>query len=713
MKLLFAEGKFRYLLAYILTTVIASADSMDKYFSMSPAELAEIPVSIATGTLKPVSQSAAVTSVISAEQIKAMGATELHEILETLPGVHANLQEVTNDYHYIIRGINNATNSQTLMLLNGTRVTTPIRGTFALGIELPVDAIQRIEVIRGPGSALYGADAFAGVINIITKNARDINGATVGVRAGNWNTQSSWGQYSAQWAGWDVAASLQYQHTDGDGGRILQADAQTALDNAFGSHASHAPGQMNTRYKVYNGHLNLQRKHWEIGFWALGAADIGLRSGAAAALDPTGSANAEQFLGDIKYSTEDWFTDWEFLAHLSYLQTNLKANTHTFPENSILPIGADGQISFSAPVGFTQFTGGAIDEIGQRLRIPSIELSSLYRGWSNHLLRTSVGFRFEEATVSHLTNYGMGVINGSSLPVTVDGSLTDVTGTTFAYLAPKHRTIWSLALQDEWQMTDQWRLTAGVRYDHYSDFGDTVNPRAALIWEINKQLTGKILYGRAFRAPNFTEQATQNNPVLLGNPNLNPETIHTLEWAIDYRPLTSFRTTANVFYYHINNLIVAVPDATNTSHTYSNYGKQDGYGGELEWNWQLLSQLNLKGNYSWQYARSSVTQQRVTGVPEHQVYFAANWQFLPNWHLQPQINWLGGRTRVAGDNRPLDDYETIDLTLTGRKLYGHINFTASLRNVFDTRAREPAVLQLPENLPIPGRSFYLEASLNF
>jgi len=79
-----------------------------------------------------------------------------------------------------MRGIRNTQNSQVLMLLNGTRITTPVYGTLMTGTELPIEAIQQVEVIRGPGSALYGADAFAGVINIITKKAKDINGTALG-----------------------------------------------------------------------------------------------------------------------------------------------------------------------------------------------------------------------------------------------------------------------------------------------------------------------------------------------------------------------------------------------------------------------------------------------------------------------------------------------------------------------------------------------------
>ncbi len=117
-------------------------------------------------------------------------------------------------------------------------------------------------------------------------------------------------------------------------------------------------------------------------------------------------------------------------------------------------------------------------------------------------------------------------------------------------------------LQDEWQLADDWQLTAGVRYDEYSDFGGTINPRAALVWDINQQLTSKLLYGRAFRAPTFSEQGNQNNPVLLGNRNLRPETINTYEWAFDYRPVSSLRTAVNLYYYQIESLISVVPDVT-------------------------------------------------------------------------------------------------------------------------------------------------------
>ena len=705
--------KLTVIISCFSSGIAMAENKIDDFFAMSPAELASTSVTIATGTPKSVSHSAAVTSVITAEQIKSMGATELHEVLETVPGLHASLQASTGDYHYSLRGIRNATNSQILMLLNGTRISVPYLGTTMTGMELPIEAIQQVEVIRGPGSALYGADAFAGVINIITKKAKDIDGTTVGGRVGDHDTQSGWGQHSAQWAGWDIATSLQYQHTGGDKGRVLKTDAQTALDKAFGTDASHAPGPMNTRYEIYNGHLNLKRKHWDVGFWAFNTQG-GSRAGAALALDPKGSITGEQYLGDVRFSTEDWFDDWELLAHASYLRADFQAPIQVLPDGARLTIDRDGNILPKVgAVGTRLFSEGVKADIGRVEQIPSFELSSIYKGLDKHLLRVSAGFRYEQLTASESKNFGAGVINGVSSPPIINGTLTNVTGTPFVYLADTHRSIWSYVLQDEWRIADDWQLTAGARYDDYSDFGGTINPRAALVWDVNEQLTTKWLYGKAFRAPAFAEQGAQNNPVRLGNGNLKPETIQTYEWAFDYHPVASLRTSANLYYYQIKQLIGLVPDTGKPSSTFQNTGNQDGYGTELEGNWQVNEQWNLMGNYAWQYARNDEAKSRVTGVPEHQVYFAAAWQFMPKWQLQPQINWIGSRINPITGNGALNDYQTIDLTLRAKKLYGHLNLAASLRNAFDAHYREPATAKIGENLPMPGRSFYLEASINF
>lgn len=705
--------RWAVLFMFVVNTGVNYADDndMEKYFSMSPAELSEITVAIASGTPQPVFRSAGSISVITEDQISAMGATELSEVLETVPGIHVGLQAQSQDPVYTVRGIANESNSQMLILMNGTRITTPFHASMDFGPNLPLAAVKRIEVIRGPGSAVYGADAFAGVINIVTKKAQDIEGTELGVRAGNWNSQSGWGLYGKHWRDWDISANIQYQGTDGDSGRIIPADLQTQFDKIFGSNASHAPGAMNTQFKSINSHLNLQHKHWDIGFWANNILRSGTRAGAAGNLDPDGQADGSQYLGDFRFSTEDWFDDWELQAHFSYLNSGLSGDIHTFPDHTTLPIDNNGDIAL-APIKLIKFTDGTIDVIDYTQQIPAFEFTSIYSGFDAHRIRLGTGYRYEEIFVNqHLTNYGKGVIDGNS-PNIIDGTLTDVTGTPFSFLKNSSRSIWSAMLQDEWQIASHWSLTSGLRFDHYSDFGSTLNPRIALIWDIDPHLTGKLMYGRAFRAPNFYELSLQNNPDLSRNQSLKPETINTAELAFDFRTSSSFRTSLNFYYYQIEDLIKAAPTASSLQ--YQNYGNQDGCGTELEWNWQLSNEWNFSGNYAWQYSRNGLTKTRVTGVPEHQLYLAAKWSFLPQWQFQSQLNWIGGRTRDPGDSRPLADYQSIDFTLRRSKLWQHIGLAASLRNAFDNTNYEASRIQgYPSNFPLPGRSFYLEATLDF
>ncbi|MFK5949875.1 MAG: TonB-dependent receptor [Methylococcales bacterium] len=684
------------------------AEEMDDYFSMSPEQLANISVTIASGTAKPVYQSASVTSVITAKQIKSMGATELSQVLETVPGLHVSIQAVTNDAVYTMRGMQNVVNNQVLMLLNGTRYSVPYKGSFMQGMQLPVEAIQQIEVIRGPGSALYGADAFAGVINIVTKKAKDIAGTEVGVRGGSWDTQSVWGLHSGHGFGWDVAATLQYAHNNNDGDRIISSDAQSQFDKQLGTSASLTPNEMQTKAERWDAHLNLQRKYWDINFWAFNEVDAGLRAGTAGALDTKGRVNGENYLTDLRFSSEDLIENWELLAHASYLYTNVDSNLHLFPDGSKLPIDTTGNVNPKSAVGTPLFPDGVLDQIRIQNQVFSFEMGSIYKGFNDHLLRVSSEFRYEQLHTKERRNFGASILNGTE--TTVDGTLTDVTGTQFIFMPNSYRTIWSVVLQDEWQIASDWQLTAGVRFDNYSDFGSTFNPRVALLWEVTQQLSAKVLYGQAFRAPSFLEQKQQNSALFNGNPNLKPETIETIELAFDYRPISNLRFASNFYYYDIKDLIAqktAVLTADNTK-------GQTAYGTEFEWDWKLNKQWDLKGNYAWQYATDKQTKRRVANVPEHQVYMAVTWNFLAKWQLQTQLNWIGRRLNSeTSTNNQLKDYETIDVTLNSKRYFDRIDFSASVRNIFDAQGKEAAVNSYKDNLPIASRSFYLQTTIHF
>lgn len=695
--------------------------NIEELMELDPAQLAEIPVSIASGTPKSLSHSAAVTSVITAEQISTMGATDLHEVLETVPGLHATKQPLTNDYSFSLRGIRNDTNSEVLLLMNGTRFSVPQQGTHMVGMVIPVQNIQRIEVIRGPGSALYGADAFAGVINIITKKANDLDGVRLGARGGNKDMQSSWGQYGGQWQGWDVAASLQYgiENHFLDANQVVSPTVQAILNRnpLFGNQVSVPSGSLQTRNERWNGHLNLQRKHWELGFWAFNETNTGLPANSSSALDNPSNLAGSNYLADIRYSSEDSLEEWELQAHGSLLHTDTTADIYVLPANSVVPIGVDGNLSITNPRGLVAFSQGAHYLAGRKNTVPSFEFTSIYKGFADHFIRMVAGFRYEELNTQEYRNFGAGIMDGSNFLIppslTTAGNLQEVSNTPLAFLTDHHRDILSLAVQDEWQLARDWHLTAGVRYDHYSDFGSTLNPRSALVWDINSELTAKILYGQAYRAPSFLEQYQQNSPQFLGTPSLRPETIETTELAFDYRPARNLRTTVNLFYYKIKDLIGGEFLTQNNILTETNTPGQHGYGSEFEWDWKFHPDWTLRGNYAWQYAQKEATLRRVSNIPEHHVYSALAWNFLPKWHIQTQINWLGHRPSSPGDTRILEDYETIDMTLTAKSLLGHLDLTASARNLLDSHGKEAGTNGYPNNISIPGQSFYFEASIHF
>ena len=183
----------------------------------------------ATGSLKPVHLAPSVASVITAEDIEKLGATTLDEVLETVPGLHITPSFAHLDSIYSIRGIHTSLNPQVLVLMNGIPFTKLYNGSRPAGFRLPVSMIARIEVVRGPGSALHGADAFAGTINIITKDRFEVDGMHTGMRLSSFDGLDVWAQHGGQYKGWDVAIGLEYWRGGSDDKRIVDSDLQTKL----------------------------------------------------------------------------------------------------------------------------------------------------------------------------------------------------------------------------------------------------------------------------------------------------------------------------------------------------------------------------------------------------------------------------------------------------------------------------------------------------
>ncbi len=669
-------------------------------------------VSIATGSKKAIDKAPAVASVISAREIKELGARTLNEVLETVPGLHVSPSALNRmSPVYSIRGIHTGFNSQVLLLIDGLPLQYSHSGGRPELFDMSVASIERVEVIRGPGSAIYGADAYSGVINIITKDALAIAGTEVGGRVGSFDSQDLWLNHGDQWNGLDIHFGFAYQHTNGDSNRVVSSDLQSTLDAALLTNASFAPGALSTGSERLEARLGMANENWKINFWSW-LQDAGVGAGGAQALEPNGQEEDEVYLIDLSYQTADLAADWNFNTRLShyYFETNTKYNL--LPAGATVPIGSDGNLDFVTPAGIVTFPDGLIGEPGGKGNDSQLDIVATHSGIKDHHFRLAGGIRHQSLKTKESKNFGPGVIDGTQ-PV-VDGTLTNVAGTEFVFTPDSSRTIHYLSLQDEWQIAPDWELTAGVRYDHYSDFGHTINPRIALVWATQHNLTTKLLYGSAFRAPSFLEQFFVNNPISLGNPNLEPETIDTWELAFNYHPSPDLVNTLSLFNYKAKDLIEYVPDTGATTSTAQNARDQDGYGFEWEADWKARRDLRIKANYAWQKSEDSKTSQDIHDAPGQQFFVTVNWKIASQWALSSQLNWVGDRKRAAGDTRPeIDDYTLLNLSLRRENITPNLDMTLSALNLFDEDAYEPSNGVIPDDYPMEGRSVWLQMNYRF
>jgi iron complex outermembrane receptor protein len=699
--------------------------SPGNFYNLSLAELGQVEISIATGNSTPLDRAPATATVISAVEIQAMGARNLNEVLETVPGLHVSLSSLSRlDSVYSIRGIHTGLNPHVLLMLNGIPVQYSAQGGRPTLFRLPVAGIERVEVIRGPGSAIYGADAFSGVINVVTKDASTIASTRVGGASGSFGTHELWLETATDWHATDIAFTMAYQKAEGDTGRLVSTDLQSTLDALLGTRASLAPGSLSTRYEVLDSHLSLSGTQWQFNFWNWLSRDAGVGAGAAQVLDAAGSDESDLWMADFTYRFDNDDNEWDKSLRLSYFRYDQESKFVLFPGGAVLPIskqlGNQGNIDFAQPnANWMLFTDGVRGNPGGATEDAQLDYVVIFKGWDSHQVRAAVGARQQSAEPREHKNFGPGVLTGSEMMV--GGDLKNVSGTEYAFLSNYSRTIGYLSLQDEWQITGNMQLTSGLRYDNYSDFGSTTNPRVALVWTTNERLTTKLMHGHAFRAPSFIEKASKNNPVLLGNSAVGAERISTTELSLNFYVSESIGTNLTLFDYRATDLIEFVPsDITNK--IAKNTGDQEGDGYEAELNWRPLNNLSLASSFSYQDARDQSTGAAIQDAPAKQFKVMVDWEFLPAWHWHNQLAWIGDRSRrqadpvlkSQGDSRaPVADYRLWDMNLRRANIVEGVDLMIAVRNVADADAREPSSGEIPEDYLLESRSVLLELSYRF
>lgn len=665
----------------------------------------------ATGTARPLDSVPAIASIITSKQIRVNGFTSINQALEMVPGFHVSLSAINRlDFVYSIRGIHTGFNPQVLVLVDGLSIQNSFYGGKPILFHFPLSNVDKIEVVRGPGSAIYGADAYAGVINIITKSGIKASGLEVGGGFGSFGIRNTWMNLSKNQYGLDIDYSLSYQRSDGDKSRSIERDLQTTLDEITESSASLAPGPLSTRYEVVNSHLKIRSQRWRFNLLNWISKDSGVGAGAAQTLDPSGQDRGELLRANVEYLLGD--DVWNTKINTIFQRYESEAYYNIFPEGSVVPIGEDGNPNFLSPERFVLFENGLIGNPGGVSRDSSIQLTSLYTGAHSHRLRFSFGSKYQKMITWERKNFGPGVLDGDE--TVVGQGVTDVSYTEFKFLQDSNRRSHNISFQDEWRISDKFELVSGVRSDYYSDFGLTTNPRVAFIWKPQSDAYMKLLYGSAFRAPSFSEQFFRNNPVNLGNPDLNPEKIKTYELAVGVNKTEELRWNLSLFRYNAKGLIEIVADDNMTTSTAQNARNQDGYGAELEFEWDPNKKVRLASHFSWQHSEDSDTRKAIADSPGFLWALDAKFNVARSAILSMQVNYIADRHRAPEDVRAeIDNYAIVNSNLNIPDIWDKFDLSFGVKNLTNEDAREPSNGIVPGDFPLAERAYYLEARYVF
>jgi len=668
-------------------------DRFNHFISLSLEDLVSLETTIATASKQTTTKAPAVVTLITEEDIKATGATNLVEVLEGVPGVHIRISQFGNRPIVQFRG---AKGTQTLIMIDGNSMRDLFWNFGIFWKGLPASAIERVEIIRGPGSALFGADASAGVINVITKTAASVEHSEFGARAGSFNNKSAWLEHGDSYSGYSINLTANIFETDGYN-PLIEVDAQTSSDNSTGSTVSYAPGNAQYGWRNEDIRFSVAKNNWRLNTAYMRSSDLEIGLTGAGVLDPVTKANDRRINIDFLYNDSDLSEYWELDIELRFQQYDY-ASGIGFQER---------------PPGFDDGSGGIypdgqINKQKSEERRIVFEASTLYSGFKDHSIRLGAGYTLQDLySIMHMVNFGTGPDGNTISP---GSPLVDISDSPYAFAPENERKITHIYLQDIWTISSTVELTAGARYDDYSDFGDTFNPRLALVWQSTAKLTTKLMYGQAFRPPSYRELFDETS-FTTPNPDLDPERSETLDLAFSYAAHKNLQLDVNFYYFQLTDII----NNNTLTGQFENGGDHSIRGIELEARWQASNNINLYVNYT---ARDQDDNNFRSYVePDQDAYLRADWSFLPKWIWNIQSSWIGERPRnISGSNpdlrQPVDAYFMTDTTLR-YAANDNLEFAASVRNLFDTEAYEFTGRSIPNDLPLPERNAYAEIRYKF
>ena len=671
------SGAASLALASLSITVWAAGDTNDlaALKSLSLEDLAAVRVETVVGASKheqKITEAPSAVTIVTADEIKKSGYRTLADILNGVRGFY-----VTSDraYSYIgLRGFNRPGDygGRTLITIDGHRMNDPLYDSAANGTDfiLDLDLIDRVEIIRGPGSALYGNNAFFAVINVITRRGGDFKGAEVSGAYASYDTYNGRVSYGDRFKnGLELLLSGTYFDSGGHD-RLSYPEFMNVnhgvAENSDMSRFASCFASASYRDFSFEGAFIQRTKH-------LPTAAYGTVFN-----DPRDQVMDERAFAELKYR-HLFARDWEVSARVYYDHYRyegyvpLPEVSYTIPFNPSYP----GTITINRDADNSESAGAEIQASKTVLEKHRLTFGTEYR----HDFELKF-LNFDEAPrITYL-----------------DSNLTADTVGIYA--------------QDEYAVFDHLILNAGIRYDYFSSFGDSLNPRAALIYSPWTNSTFKAIYGQAFRAPNAFELYYEA-PGYSANPHLGPETIRSYELVYEQVLNAHLHLTSSLFYDDINDLITFQSDASGTHVNFGNLAGATSKGAEIELEGTWAHGWHGRASYTFADARDSANDQRLSNSPEHLAKFSLT---APLWRdkifATLELQAMSERKTVQGG--ATSGFCIANMTLFSREIAKGLEVSASVYNLFDTHYADPVAVDFRQaSIPQDGRSFRAKLTWRF
>jgi outer membrane receptor for ferrienterochelin and colicins len=653
-----------------------STNNLAALKSLSLEDLAAVQVDTVVGASKheqKVTEAPSAVSIVTADDIKKQGYCTLSDVLRSVRGFYTTYDRGYNAIGTRGMNIPGDFGGRLLITVDGHRMNDPIYDTAASGMDfiLDVDLIERVEVIRGPGSSLYGNNAFLGVINVITRKGADVNGAEVsgsaGGVAGTFDTYTGRFTYGNKFTnGVELMVSGTYYDSAGD--RSLYYPEFASINNGIAQNMDGGwagSGFASISWKglsLEGGYVN-REKTWPTAPYSTATAITIFNDPAFVTTDKRGYANL-QFLHTFE-------NEWELLTSVSY---DYYQYGGVYPYDYLDPLYPR---TLNEDYAQSQSVGALVQV-------------------------TKTFFEKHRVTAGAEVRYDF----------QLDQRNADLDPPATYLNSNESANTYGLFAQDEFQILKNLALTAGVRYDAFSTFGDTINPRAALIYHPWEPSTFKLIYGSAYRAPNAYENyytSTQNKR----NPDLQPETIRSYEVVYEQRVGQHWSGSASLFYNDMKDLIHQQQDPADGLLYFANVDSVQAAGAEFEIAAQWASGLRGRASYTYTHTEDSTTGQRLSNSPEHlgQLQLSVP-LYRDKLFASMELEAMSDRQTVRGNN--VGPVWLVNATLFSQKIIKNLEFSASIYNLLGQHYSDPTSADFTQDsIQQDGRQFRLKLTYKF